>query len=259
MNRGVIYIVVGKMRYLKECIFSAVSLKRHCPDIPITLFTDKNDIKEEYFDEIKVIINDINPFKNKVKYMYNSPYDYTLFLDSDTEVRQPIYEMFELLKENDLALAYSPHIDRSHFPARLLGEAEPHPYNTYNTGVILYKKSEKIERVFAKWLEEVMLQDGATMRSGYKSDQYYFNKIVKEKYHLECGIKLTAFSNRIYNARHPRIWHLHRNGEMDAVKILHDHDLHRSFLTRQYIRISERISRDSFNKVIRQLSGNPKS
>jgi hypothetical protein len=37
MNKGVIYIVVGKMRYLKECMFSAASLKKHCPDIPITL------------------------------------------------------------------------------------------------------------------------------------------------------------------------------------------------------------------------------
>ncbi len=258
MNKGVIYIVVGKMRYLKECIFSAASLKKHCPDIPITLFTDKTDLKEKYFDEIKIIQNDINPFKNKVKYMYNSPYEYTLFLDSDTEVRKPIYEIFELLNENDLALAYSPHIDRNHFPARLIGDADPSPYNIYNTGVILYRKSEKIETFFLKWLEEVMLQDGDTMRSGYRSDQYYFNKIITEKFHLECGIKLSAFSNKIYNARHPMIWQLHRNGEMDAVKILHAHDLHRSFLIRQYIRISERISRDSFNKVIRQLSGNQK-
>lgn len=258
MTKGVIYIVVGKMRYLQECIFSAASLKKHCPDIPITLFTDKTDLKEKCFDEINVIRNDINPFKNKVKYMYNSSYEDTLFLDSDTEVRKPIYEMFELLEENDLALAYSPHISRSHFPARLIGDADPNPYNTYNTGVILYKKSDKVERLFTKWLEEVMLQDGANMRSGYKSDQYYFNKIIKDKFHLECGIKLAAFSNRTYNARHPMIWQLQKNGEMDVVKILHAHDLHRSFLIRQYIRVSERISRDSFNKVISQLSGNSK-
>ena len=37
--------------------------------------------------------------------MYQSPYEYTLFLDSDTEIRQPIYDLFEFLDESDLALA----------------------------------------------------------------------------------------------------------------------------------------------------------
>lgn len=259
MNRGVVYIAVGKIRYFQECIFSAASLKKHCPDIPITLFTDKKDVKEKYFDEIKIIENDINPLKNKVKKcMYSSPYEYTLYLDTDTEVRQPIYEMFELLNENDLILAHSPHYDRSHFPARLISYANPNPEDAYNTGVILYKKSDKMERFFTKWVEAVMLQDETSMRPGYRGDQYYFNQIIINKSHIECGIKLGVLDNRIYNARHPMIWHLQRIGEMGNIKIIHCHDLHRSFLMRQYLRLSQRINRDSFFKAIRQRPANSK-
>jgi len=247
MSKGVIYIVVGKIRYLQECIFSASSLKKHCPDIPITLFTDKSDVKEKCFDEIKLIKNDIN-----------SPYNYTLFLDSDTKVRQPIYEMFELLDENHLAIAASPQYDRSRFPAKLISYADTHPDNAYNTGVILYKKSDEVESFFTKWLEAVMQEDSSLMRAGYLCDQYYFNGLVANKIHLEYGVKLGFIDNRIYNARHPMIWHLQRIGEMDNVKIIHCHDLHRSFLVRQYLRLSQRTNRDSFFKVVRQISANPK-
>jgi len=253
MNKGIIYIVVGERRFLEECIFSVTSLKKFCPDIPVTLFTDKTDVKSTYFDDIKLIQNDINPFKNKVKYMYPSPYEYTLFLDSDTEIRKPIYELFELLDNHDLALAHCIHLDRSRFPTRVIGYADPNPDNTYNTGVILYKKSDQLEKFFAKWLEQVMSQDGSTMRAGNKSDQYYFNKIVQDKYHLDCGIKLISFSNKIYNARGPMIRQLQQNGEIDQVKILHCHDLHRSWFIRQYRRIIQRLSRDSLNQRTRKI------
>lgn len=254
MSKGIIYIVVGERRFLDECIFSVTSLKKFCPDIPVTIFTDKTDVDSTYFDNIRVINNDINPFKNKVKYMYQSPYDNTLFLDSDTQIRQPIYELFELLDANDLALAHAIQLDRSRFPTRLIGYADPDPYNTYNTGVILYKKSDKLERFFSKWLDEVMTQDGSTMGFGHKGDQYYFNKIVQDKYHLDCGIKLISFSNKIYNARTPMIWHLQRNGEMNQIKILHCHDLHRSWLIRQYRRINQRLARALFNRRMRKIS-----
>lgn len=131
--------------------------------------------------------------------------------------------------------------------------------NTYNTGVILYKKSDRMDKFFTKWVEAAMQQDETTMRPGYRGDQYYFNQIIINKAHLECGIKLGVIDNRIYNARHPMIWHLQRIGEMGNVKILHCHDLHRSFLMRQFLRILTRIKRDSFFKKMRQASGNSKS
>ena len=67
MNKGIIYIVVGDIKYLKQCIFSATSLKKHCPDIPITLFTDNLEVKASCFDEVKTIAYDINAMKIKVK------------------------------------------------------------------------------------------------------------------------------------------------------------------------------------------------
>lgn len=241
MNKGIIYVVVGDIKYLKECIFSATSLKKHCPDIPITLFTDNLKVKASCFDEVKTIVNDINAMKIKVKYLYESPYEYTLFLDSDTQVRKPIYEMFDLLVDCDIALANRPKIDRSYMPAKLISYTEP---DAYNTGVILYKKSEPNKNFFSKWLEVVMLQDNADMWAGHYCDQYYFDKLIQEKHHLKYGVKLKIFSNKLYNVRPPMILQLKKDGEMDNVKILHCHNLHKTFLVRQCQRLWQRISKD---------------
>jgi len=68
MEKGIIYIVVGDIKYLKEAVFSAKSLKRFCPDLPVTLFAN-HTVTDSCFDQVIHIDNDINPFKNKVKYL----------------------------------------------------------------------------------------------------------------------------------------------------------------------------------------------
>lgn len=223
MNKGVIYLATGKKFYLEECIFSATSLKKHCPDIPITLFTDNPDINEECFDEVIVTKNDTHPFKKKVECLPMSPYEYTLYLDGDTQVVQPIYEMFEWLSEYDLGVANSPEMDHTKKPSRLISYVKP---DNYNAGVILYRKSKKTKRFFEHWLR-VMTPNGETgPRSYHDNDQRNFNDLIREKYHIECGIKLKVFSNKMYNARPLIVKQLKKDKEINSVKIIHSHCLH---------------------------------
>jgi hypothetical protein len=113
MTQGVTNLATGRKIYLDECVFSATSLKKHCPDIPVTLFTEKSDIKESCFDDILTIRNGAHLFKDKVKCSLLSPYESTLYLDCDIQILQPIYEMFEWLKEYDLGVANTPCRDHS--------------------------------------------------------------------------------------------------------------------------------------------------
>lgn len=239
-DRGVVYFVTGEARYLKECIFSAKSFKKYCPDIPITLFTDKKNINKSCFDEVVLIENDVNPFKNKVKYLYCSPYEYTLFLDSDTQVIKPIEELFDYLHENDLAIANMCEIDRTCKPAKLINYIR---YDYYNTGVILYKKSTANDKFFEKWLEYTMSYSEEMISDGI-NDQSMFIRLIQEDYHKECNLKLIILSNKIYNVRPPMIQPLKQDGEMKNVKILHYHDQHLHPIIRESIKIWTSLKND---------------
>jgi len=246
MTNGVVYIAVGNIKYIKECIFSAKSLKQFCPDLSITLFTDNTSIRSSCFDSIKFINDEINPMKIKVKYLCESPYQKTLFLDSDTQVKAPLYEMFNELDEFDIGLASYPKIDRNYIPAKLVSYEQE---NLYNTGVVLFKDSIPTTKFFQKWLDAVMLQNSSDMWAGHYCDQHYFNELIANGTHYECGVNLKLLPNKLYNVRPPMISPLIKTGEIKQAKIIHCHNLHRSFLARQGIRILDRISRERKKKL----------
>src|SRR3954462_1069913 len=91
-SSGLLYIVLDKERILRECEFSVRSFKKYCPDIPVQLITNfkKEKINSSLFDYIDVTDKKINPFKGKVFHMQRSRFDRTLFIDADTEFRQPV-------------------------------------------------------------------------------------------------------------------------------------------------------------------------
>jgi len=223
MNRGVIYLATGKKIYLDECAFSAASLKKHCPDIPITLYTDNSDVKNSCFDEVVIIKNDLHPMQNKVKYLPMSPYKHTLYLDCDTQILKPIYEMFEWLNECDLGVANTPHRELKG-QRKLIDYEKP---DRYNTGVLLYKKSGKTEVFFSEWLKSITSEDKEAKRLfGRYGDQYYFNKLTGEDYHKKCEIELKVFPNKIYNVRQIILKQLKKEGKTANIKIVHRHYLH---------------------------------
>ncbi len=221
MSKGVIYVVTGSQKYIDECIFSANSFKNQCPDIPVTLFTDNHSIKDSCFDNLNLINDSIHPWKIKVKYMLDSPYQYTLFLDSDTQVVQPIYELFSYLDEYDLAVAPGPSVNRKTKPPKLLDYVGQ---GNYNTGVLLYKKSEKTHQFLSKWLEMIMAQDDDQLVGNW-GDQTFFNKLINSKYHTTIDVKFQIFSNKVYNVRPVMIEKLKNDGELGNAEIFHVHDL----------------------------------
>ncbi len=102
MSQGVLYIAFGD-NFLKELTLSAESVKRFCPDLHITVFSDK-PVESEFIDECRII--EVNHLRPKIDYIMHAPYERTLFLDTDTIIDYDISDMFDILDNFDIALAH---------------------------------------------------------------------------------------------------------------------------------------------------------
>ena len=142
---GVIYIATGE-KFIREACQSVVSLKAKMPNIPVTIFASE-DLKNSNFDQVIVIEKPDYNHVDKIKYIYASPYDYTLFLDTDTYISADFSEIFTVLDKFDMGVAHAP------LNMRGFVNGVPESFQQLNTGVILYKKSPPVEKFFAKWLE----------------------------------------------------------------------------------------------------------
>lgn len=143
MKNGVIYIATGE-KYVKEVCDSAIRLKKVMPDVPITFFSDRL----VSFDEFeKVVI--IEPFhkRSKIPYLVESPYDRTLYLDSDTYVDDDFSELFLLLDRFDIAVRQAPH------ELKYRVDGIPDSFPELQAAIILYQNTPKVYDLFRKWKE----------------------------------------------------------------------------------------------------------
>jgi hypothetical protein len=147
-KKGVVYIAFGE-RYVAEAAHSARSLKTFNPEIPVTLFTD-TEAAHACFDEVRTI----SPAhrRAKVDIIYGSPYEYTLYLDSDTEILMPIDDIFEVLERFDIAAAHD-HKRKGHRVSAAIKEyAEiPYAFSEINCGVLAFRKNPRTEELFETW------------------------------------------------------------------------------------------------------------
>lgn len=150
MSKGVLYIAFGD-NFLKEMQLSAESVKKHNPDLHITAFTDKK-INCKYIDEIKTIkVNHIRP---KVDYVHLSPYDQTIFLDTDTIIDRDITEMFDILKKYDFAICHDLARKRKNV-SKIIPEYKeiPYTFSEVNPGVMVFKQCQTVQDFFKLWRE----------------------------------------------------------------------------------------------------------
>ena len=196
-RRGVIYLVSGPRSYLSELQTSLRSLRRHEPDLPVTVFSRYALPRGTRADHVHYD-NEHHPLKQKVLVLRESPYEQTLFLDTDTTVLGRIRDIFEYLDDLNFAVAHAYLADRSHQPPVLLDLVDP---REFNTGVLLYDESDPTRRFLDRWRDVVLPQDPADMWAGHNCDQSYFNRIVPAGAPQECGVQFGTFPNTVYNVR----------------------------------------------------------
>jgi hypothetical protein len=162
-KNGYVYAVCGDELYLREAVTSIRSLKAVDEAAHATLITTPSlaasgqpieafDRCVEVQDE-RVDGNDVNwqtglSFKASVLYEY-SPYDRSFFVDSDTYFVDDCGGLFDLLNHFDLCLAKAP---RKGQPYEVNGSVLE-GYESYNSGVILFRKGARVEDLFRQWEE----------------------------------------------------------------------------------------------------------
>ncbi|MBP0000451.1 MAG: hypothetical protein J7641_15870 [Cyanobacteria bacterium SID2] len=226
-SQGYLYVATGE-KYVREAALSANSLKTVDPNANITLVTDCSTDKMP-FDRVEIEAlagrkswneeaeageqaygkNWESALQYKVKHMYApSPYEKTLFLDTDTYIYGSCHELFELLDYFDICISIAPgerafpHIDGK--PLRA--------YIPYNTGVVAYRKSEKVQQFFEAWdrIYESKFTNTDRLRKG-ESDQTAFMEAW-----LEVDVKIYVIPHSMWNARLPFFMLLN-----DSVRIVH--------------------------------------
>ena len=140
-------------------------------------------------------------FAGKLCSFPDTPYDHTLFLDTDTLVRKPLDEMFKLLDKFDIAVAPGPMTQKPVDDADLLNEI-PNTFPELNTGVILYRKTDKMKNFLEKWKNTFLEnQRGLYRRHGKGGEQVSLRYLLWEDESIRMYILSDRAMPNLYNFR----------------------------------------------------------
>jgi len=165
---GIVYVAWGE-HFIIEAINSAKSLRNSGIDYPICLIANTNPDNNLFNDFIQIK----GPSGKKDKLlMYDAPYKKVLFLDTDIIVfKNVIDEMFQLLDRFDIAVN-----SRGTLADRYTEEV-PNSFPEYNTGVIVFKKSEITKKFFDIWSTYFDdMEESIIKKTGRVWDQWSFRK-----------------------------------------------------------------------------------
>jgi hypothetical protein len=211
-DRGVLYYAVGE-KYVREAISSAESLRRWMPKIATAIVTcgDIKAIAGSGVLDTVIQIDDAGFSFRDVKGLHRSPFERTIFLDTDTFVCGSLEDLFAILDHFDLAVAHdsvrlSPQLDAPHVPYQPAGV--PSAFPEMNTGVVAYRNSVRVQAFFEEWRRLYCEQIASTTRPYH--DQPAFTQAL-----YRSDLRYATLTHE-YNCRFNSGGHL-----ASAVRILH--------------------------------------
>jgi hypothetical protein len=151
VTTGVIYVATGKS-YIKSAIMSARSLRKHSPGVSIHLFANWKECGLDFdkgcepFTSI-VSVEQVS-YHLKVDCMRRTPFDRTLFIDADTRIVADINSVFSLMDRFDIAMVHAQERVRR---IKNWQVDVPDCFPEFNSGVIVFKKTEKVFGLLKKW------------------------------------------------------------------------------------------------------------
>ncbi|HEX2751399.1 MAG TPA: hypothetical protein VHM91_25540 [Verrucomicrobiales bacterium] len=214
---GVIYLVSGGRSYLGELITSLKSLRRHEPELPVTVYS-RFKVPASLRCEQVALDSREHPLKLKVLTLRRSPYERTLFLDTDITIHGALRPVFANLDGHDFCAANSHEADWSVVPPKFVAMVKP---GDYNTGVLLFRKSDAMLRFLTRWEEAVLAQDPSDMWAGHNCDQHHFNRLVRDGALADCGVDFHELDNVVYNCRGVMLDEVKRLGRESDIRVFH--------------------------------------
>jgi len=202
---GIIYIAYKQQKYINEAIFSATSVKKHNPNLSITIFTDHN-LTNDCFDIVKKLPINNFTFRCKQEFLKDTPYEKTLYLDTDTFINDNIEDLFDMVPRFDVCMVHDyarkriinekhPNLPNYYlFSSHNDYKKIPYAFPEYNGGVMLYHKSEKVWNFIDYWKKKY---DSLKNRTTYDQPSLRISL-------WDCDIKIHSLPLE-YNTRSKKI------------------------------------------------------
>lgn len=218
---GVVLSAVGAS-YVAEAVRAARTSLRH-NRLPHVLFADR-DVEAVAGLHVARLQDSGNPYADKIASMRRSPFERTIYLDTDTFVVGEIGHVLELLDSYDIAAAHA---------AGYRGMPDPEvpaAFYELNTGVLAWRSSEQVDAFLGDWLATYLawrrhepfaraggaegLSAGDGPSSGRAADQPAFRRCVWKhglrlyvlgpEYNMRLGEPATIVAPvRVIHGRHP--------------------------------------------------------
>jgi hypothetical protein len=150
---GFLYIATGE-DFVEEARISAKTVNRQHQDIPICLITDVK-ITDDVFDEVIRLENPAYGFEDQIYNLDRTPFDRTIYLDTDIYADGSVADVFDLLDQFDMAVTHNH--DGKAWPV----EGVPESFPEFNTGVIAYRLTNQFRSLLTMW-EDVYIEKKQT-------------------------------------------------------------------------------------------------
>ena len=165
MNEGFLYIATGE-KCIKEACESVSSLKMHMTGAQATLLSDRN-VDFPYFDHQYLIDKPKFSTNDKVENITKSPYEKTVYIDSDTYITDDISELFGLLEKFDIAVSHAPRrvsVMGAELYSRYQHEGVSDAFPEMNGGLVIFRSCPSVEELFFEW-ERLFYEDIEIIKS----------------------------------------------------------------------------------------------
>lgn len=206
-SRGFVFAATGP-EYIALAQRAALSVKQHCPDIPIDLFADQ-PLEDSTFSKVHLL--EKSWFRPKMESLYRSRFAHTVYLDADLVVIADISDIFDMLGRFDLAAAHDQYRN-SPLATKIFTRPIPAAFPQYNGGLLGFRRNRKTTDFLKSW-------EQALVESGVKRDQPVLRELLFESDLSICTLPAE------YNLH--RIEHLRALTSDDtAPRVIHNHHFH---------------------------------
>lgn len=192
-SRGFVTMATGDEKYYQFARNLLYSYRLHNKKLPFGIICDRENEYTRDFDDVVVIENATFTYSDKFRVFVDSPYEETVFIESDCLVYRNLDEMFELLAGGDDYTAFGVNDDNIKVwfskPEQLRGTFGDMftSIPVFNPGYLFIRKSPLTEKIYADtafvagWLAENRPDDGkiSLFTKGMLRDDVVFSMVMK--------------------------------------------------------------------------------
>ena len=223
-DNGFIYIVFGNS-FNREANYSIQSLLNKNKNSKVALFTDDinsfNNIESEKL--IKYLIKPEH-IRAKVDFISESPFQNSIYLDSDTFILQNIEDVFDCFSRDDVLVTRCFERERENYNHIKEYKAIPYGFSEVNGGFLGFKKNAVTDEFFKLWKKYFYKYkkntsgwDQVSLRIALWQSKVRLNFLPYEynTRSIENRIKLLN-NKKILGENHlePKVFHMHYNSEV---------------------------------------------